>query len=196
MSKAYPPVPASDLPIDPDNFWVFGYGSLMWRPGFTFVESVPAALEGFARDMCLLSIHYRGTREKPGMVCGLSPGGECQGLAFRIVPDHVKSVVDYLDERELISYIYIPRHLPILLKSGQRVVARAYVADSNHEQFAGYWPEERKIAHIAQGVGSEGSSVDYLANIVRHLRDLEIADEKLETLLGKGRARLNQAESS
>lgn len=193
MTRTFPQVPAADPAPDPRNYWVFGYGSLMWRPGFSFIEQAPARLEGFTRDMCLLSIHYRGTRDAPGMVCGLSPGGVCEGLAFRIAPDLVNTVIGYLDERELISYIYIPRHLPVTLNSGQTVVARAYVADATHEQFAGHWPEDAKIAHIAQGIGSEGTSVDYLANIVNHLRDLNISDANLESLLEKVRAKLGAA---
>ncbi len=185
MSKNYPTVPATDPAIDPDNFWVFGYGSLMWRPGFNFVERVPARLNGFQRDMCLISIHYRGTKEKPGMVCGLSPGGVCDGLAFKVAPADVEQVISYLDDRELISYIYIPRHLPLQLQDGSTVIARAYVADSEHEQFAGTWPEDKKIAHVKQGIGSEGSSIEYLANIISHLHDLKIRDENLEALLSK-----------
>jgi cation transport protein ChaC len=185
MSKTYPPVPATDPAIDPNNFWVFGYGSLMWRPGFQFVERVPAKLNGFQRDMCLISIHYRGTKEKPGMVCGLSPGGECDGIAFRVAPSDVEQVIGYLDDRELISYIYIPRHLEIELQNGRRVIARAYVADSQHQQFAGNWPLDKKIAHVKQGIGSEGTSVEYLANIVSHLHELKISDENLESLLAK-----------
>ena len=174
LSKNYPTVPATDPAIDPNNFWVFGYGSLMWRPGFNFVERVPAKLNGFQRDMCLISIHYRGTKEKPGMVCGLSPGGACDGIAFRIAPADVAQVISYLDDRELISYIYIPRHLPIELQNGSQVIARAYVADSNHEQFAGTLVGGRQDRVILrQGVGSEGTSLDYLANIISHLHALE-----------------------
>lgn len=193
MSQVFPRVPGTDPAIDPQNYWVFGYGSLMWRPGFAFIERVPARLAGFTRDMCLLSIHYRGTREKPGMVCGLSPGDFCDGLAFRIAPDQVETVIGYLDERELISYIYIPRHVTVTLASGQSVVARTYVADSNHEQFAGNWTEVEKITHVAQGIGSEGTSVDYLANIIQHLHDLNISDSNLESLLAKVRAKISQA---
>lgn len=188
MTKAYPPVPAADPAMDPDNFWVFGYGSLMWRPGFDFVESAGARLDGFSRDMCLTSIHYRGTREKPGMVCGLSPGGACRGMAFRIAPAQIEAVVDYLDERELISYIYLPRQLPVALDGGAHVTARVYIPDASHEQFAGGWPDDKKARHIAQGTGSEGRSLDYLASIVAHLREMNIADERLEALLALARA--------
>jgi cation transport protein ChaC len=174
--------------MDPSNFWVFGYGSLMWRPGFDFVERALVRLDGFSRDMCLTSIHYRGTHEKPGMVCGLSPGGTCHGRAFRIAPDKIKAVVDYLDERELISYIYIPRHLEITFSDGAVAIARAYLPDAAHAQFAGHWPAAEKARHIAQGIGTEGSSLDYLANIITHLRELGIVDANLEALLEQARA--------
>ena len=190
MAKSYPLVPASDPPMDPQSIWVFGYGSLMWRPGFPFLESRPAKLDGFSRDMCLVSIHYRGTRDKPGMVCGLRPGGECRGRAFRIAPDQAAQVIGYLDDRELISYIYIPRHIMIELDTGVRVVARAYMADATHDQFAGQWSDEVKAQHIAQGEGSEGRSLDYLANIIEHLRVLDITDANLEVLFIKAQALL------
>jgi glutathione-specific gamma-glutamylcyclotransferase len=188
MTKAFPPVPPSDPAMDPENFWVFGYGSLMWRPGFDFTARKPALLEGFSRDMCLTSIHYRGTQEKPGMVCGLSPGGSCHGLAFRIAPANVTAVIAYLDERELISYIYLPRHLPIMFDNGTSATARTYLPDATHVQFAGHWPPAEKARHIAQGTGSEGTSIDYLANIVSHLHELGISDAKMESLLAQARA--------
>jgi cation transport protein ChaC len=188
MTLAFAPAPATDPAIAPDDFWIFGYGSLMWRPGFPFVEARRATLGGFHRDLCLTSIHYRGTREKPGLVCGLCPGGECKGRAFRVAPDVVGKVVAYLDERELISYIYVPRHLPIALEDGRMAVARVYVADATHAQFAGNWPLEKKAAHVVQGRGSEGRSLDYLANIVMHLKELGIVDADLELLLTQARA--------
>lgn len=190
MTKAYPPVPTSDPKPDPTNYWVFGYGSLMWRPGFEHVASAPARLDGFSRDMCLTSIHYRGTVEKPGMVCGLGPGGVCHGRAFKIAPEKINSVITYLDERELISYIYIPRHLMLEFADGTSAIARAYLPDATHAQFAGHWSVAAKAQHIAQGVGSEGSSVEYLSNIVTHLRELGIADAHLESLLEKARGLL------
>jgi len=187
MDKAFPSVPPSDPAMDPENVWVFGYGSLMWRPVFGYTDRKPVRLEGFSRDMCLTSIHYRGTRDQPGMVCGLSPGGSCLGRAFRIAPENVKGVIAYLDERELISYIYIPRHLPITFHDGTTAIARAYVPDTSHVQFAGHWSVDDKARHIAQGVGSEGTSLNYLANIVTYLQELGISDAKMESLLEKAR---------
>src|SRR5262245_51247581 len=106
--------PLGDPAIDRADFWVFGYGSLMWRPGFPFAEMRPAQLPGHRRDMCFLSVHYRGTVDAPGLVCGLMPGeGVCKGRAYRIAPENVDAAVAYLDERELITDIYTPRHLTI-----------------------------------------------------------------------------------
>jgi len=179
-----------DPQIDQNNFWIFGYASLMWRPGFAFAEAQPATLPGFVRDMCFLSIHYRGTPEAPGLVCGLMPsvGGVCKGRAYRVAPEQIESAVNYLDCRELITGIYLPRHLAVTLGDGRRATARVYVADTVHEQFVGPWPDAEKAAAIVRGVGSEGRSLDYLSSVVEHLRDLAIEDAHMTVLLEKARA--------
>jgi cation transport protein ChaC len=177
-----PPLP-DDPALDADNLWVFGYGSLMWRPGFAFVETQPARLDGFHRDMCLLSIHYRGTSESPGLVCGLMTGGACDGRAYRIAAVNAESALAYLDARELITDIYIPRHLPVRLASGQSVIARVYVADIAHGQFVGGWSDAEKARHIATAQGSEGRCLEYMRNLVEHLTGLGIQDPCMETLL-------------
>ena len=185
------PPPDGDASLDPDETWVFGYGSLMWRPGFEFAEVRPATLPGFHRDLCLISIHYRGTREKPGLVCGLRPGGTCVGRAFRLTAeaDPRAAVLKYLDDRELITKIYVPRHLLITLDDGRRVIGRIYVSDSTHEQFVGHWDDDTKVAHVLQGVGSEGRSFDYLENIARHLDELGIVDANMARLYDLARNR-------
>lgn len=172
-----------------DNaYWVFGYGSLMWRPGFPFAEMMPAKLSGWRRDMCIQSIHYRGTPEVPGLVSGLTPGGECLGRAYQIHPGDVNDVVAYLDDRELVTDVYLPQHHSIDLTDGRVVSARVYVADVEHDQFAGHWTIEEKITYLLQGMGSEGRSLEYLANIVEQLGLLGIADEGLNDLLTQARA--------
>jgi len=188
--QTYQPVPplAGDPPLDPDATWVFGYGSLMWRPGFKFTEMRPATLQGFHRDLCLISIHYRGTRDKPGLVCGLCPGGSCSGRAFLIAPQERDASLKYLDERELITKIYIPRHMPVTLDDGSAAIARVYVSDAAHDQFVGDWSDEKKTEHVLQGVGSEGHAFDYLENIQRHLDDLRIADDKIARLYALAKA--------
>jgi len=168
-----------------DDFWVFGYGSLMWRPGFEFVTMKPAYLPGYRRDMCIMSIHYRGTLAVPGLVCGLTPGDGCQGRAYRIHPDHVDAVVRYLDERELITKVYLPLHHDIELAGGKTVKARVYVADTAHEQYVGDWNAAQKTKCIVAGTGSEGRSLDYLANIVAHLQEIGINDLHMTDLLAE-----------
>jgi cation transport protein ChaC len=175
-----------DSPLDPNSFWVFGYASLMWRPGFAFVEARPATLAGYRRDMCFLSIHYRGTPECPGLVCGLMPAAPealCRGRAFRIAPEHIASAMKYLDERELITAIYKPRHLEVELDGLGRTLARVYIADTDHDQFAGGWSDDKKAAAILSGRGSEGRSLDYLASVIAHLAELGIDDTHLTQLL-------------
>jgi cation transport protein ChaC len=182
------PVPAGDPPLDPDDLWVFGYGSLMWRPGFSFVETQPARLAGYRRDMCLLSFHYRGTHDLPGLVCGLMDGEACSGRAYRIAVVDADHALEYLDARELITDIYIPRHLPIVLESGRTVIARIYIADVAHEQFVGNWSHADKIRYIVQGKGTEGRSLEYLRNLVQHLVDLGIVDAHMDALLKAAQA--------
>lgn len=170
-----------------EDYWVFGYGSLMWRPGFPFAEMVPAKLAGWRRDMCIQSIHYRGTPDVPGLVSGLTPGGECLGRVYRIEPQHKEEVILYLDERELVTDVYLPQHHDVSLVDGRTVAARVYVADVEHDQFAGHWPDAQKITYLLQGTGSEGRSLEYLSNIVDQLGDLGISDEGLESLLTQAR---------
>src|SRR5271155_1453347 len=81
------------------DLWVFGYGSLMWRPGFEFVEQVPARLIGEHRALCVYSFDHRGTPEKPGLVLGLDRGGACRGIAFQVAAKHRRDTIDYLRSR-------------------------------------------------------------------------------------------------
>ena len=160
---------------------------MLFRSGFSFVETSPARLDGYRRDMCLLSFHYRGTHDVPGLVCGLMKGeggdGSCSGRAYRIAAVDADHALEYLDDRELITDIYIPRHRPIVLASGRAVVARVYVADTAHEQYVGGWSDAEKVRHVLQGKGSEGRSLEYLRNLVQHLQELGIADARMEALL-------------
>lgn len=177
----------SSVEFEDDALWVFGFGSLMWRPGFVYTEIHAAVLNGYRRDMCFLSIHYRGTPEIPGLVCGLVQADEprmvCKGRAFRIHKSDEAEVVAYLDDRELITDIYCPTRVQIRLDDGRDVTARTYLSDINHDQFVGHWSDDHKAAAIAVGVGSEGSSLEYLENIISHLNDLKIADAYMEKLL-------------
>ena len=164
------------------SIWVFGYGSLMWRPDFAYVEAAPALLRGYHRAFCIYSVHYRGTRARPGLILGLDRGGSCRGRAFRVAAPDAAGVIDYLDSRELVTNVYIRRNLPIVV-GGARILALAYVADPTHAQYAGTLPPEQAARVILGGRGISGDNPDYLRNVVAHLDDLGISDGPSHRLL-------------
>jgi glutathione-specific gamma-glutamylcyclotransferase len=166
------------------DLWVFGYGSLMWDPGFSFVERRTAVLRGWHRSFCMRSVHYRGTPEAPGLVLALDEAGgaSCAGVAYRVAPRDEAQVMDYLHVRELISDAYLERRLPVALAGAGEVVAVTYVIDHGHEQYcAGLAPEEQAQI-IARSAGKTGTNADYLWNTVAHLDELGLADEDLSWL--------------
>lgn len=165
------------------DLWVFGYGSLMWRPGFPFAEMAPALLRGWHRDLCVKSIRYRGTPDAPGLVMGLRRGGSCRGRAYRVAAADRLAVLDTLDERELATRAYRTRFLILHLADGRRVRAYGYVTDPDHAQYAGMLERAERIALVRQGHGTEGPCRDYLANTVAHLDALGIRDGLMHTLL-------------
>ncbi len=165
------------------DLWVFGYGSLMWRPGFEFAEARPALLKGWHRSFCLYSLHYRGTPAHPGLVLGLDRGGSCRGLAFRVPAAQAETTVQYLNERELVGYAYIARTLNVCLDDGNSVPAYTFVADRDHRQYAGVLPLEQQAAIIMDAQGCTGLNRDYLINTVRQLEADGYVDKSLHALL-------------
>lgn len=163
-----------------NEFWVFGYGSLMWNPGFEFEERQAAHLFGFRRSLCVRSWVHRGTQEKPGLVLGLDRGGSCRGMAFRVAPRRWGAVVDYLRERELVTHVYKERTLPATLGDGRRVRALAYVIDRDHHQYAGALSVEEAAAAVSSAAGKAGPNIDYVTNTLLHLREMGIRDHWLE----------------
>ncbi len=170
------------LPPAAENFWVFGYGSLMWRPDFPYLECRSALLRGWHRAFCVYSQHYRGTKEKPGLVLGLDRGGACRGRAFLVAAEDGPAVADYLHGREMISGVYEPRWVQVETPEG-RLRAATYLADRGHEQYAGKLDEATLVRFILQGHGKAGSNLEYIENTVRHLDELGIADGALHRLL-------------
>jgi len=165
------------------DLWVFGYGSLMWRPGFPYMEAKPALLEGFHRSFCIYSRYWRGTPEFPGLVLGLTPGGYCSGVAFRVAAAEREAVIEYLHERELAAYAYQALHLPITFADDRVVEALCFVADSDHSHYAGELPIEQSARIIMDAEGVAGLNRDYLICTVRELLRHGYAEPELETLL-------------
>lgn len=164
----------------PDDFWVFAYGSLLWNPGFPHEESIPARLIGHHRTLCIYSHRYRGTPERPGLVLGLDRGGSCAGLAYRVDARDAAAVRAYLREREMVTGVYLEGFRPVRLAGGRRVDAWTYVADRNHTQYAGRLGREERLALIRNGAGQMGPNAEYVLFTVQRLRDLGFRDSELE----------------
>ena len=180
--------PAGDRSAPPDLVWFFGYGSLMWRPGFHPDAFEPARLDDWHRRFCIVSRHYRGTPDRPGLVLGLAPGGTCIGRALGVERSREREVLAYLDEREQVGgiYVYHRRRLPLLLPAyGARVQAWCYVARPDHPDFAGDLADDEILARIAAASGLAGSNRDYALNTVAHLAELGIVERELTELAEK-----------
>ncbi|MBP0446353.1 gamma-glutamylcyclotransferase [Roseomonas sp. SSH11] len=170
--------------LDADGcLYVFGYGSLIWKPGFAFESVHPALLRGFHRRFCILSHRYRGTPEVPGLVLGLDRGGACRGVAFRVAAGAAAEVLAYLDEREMSGGVYHRRLLPVrLLDGGGTRQAVTFVADRRARSYCGALPPDAAAAAIARGHGVMGPNRDYLLNTVAHLRALGVRDAGLDRI--------------
>jgi glutathione-specific gamma-glutamylcyclotransferase len=164
------------------DLWVFGYGSLMWRPGFPFLERRHAHLHGYHRALCVFSHVHRGTPEKPGLVLGLDRGGRCHGVAFRVAAAEAEETVRYLREREQVTSVYLERRLPVQLGDGERVPALAYVVERRHPQYAGRLAREELLRLVRQGVGVSGANPDYVRSTHRHLLEMGVTDPVLAHL--------------
>ena len=153
------------------DLWVFGYGSLMWRPGFDYVERVDARLIGAHRALCVYSFVHRGTPERPGLVLGLDRGGACRGIAFRVAAAKRAETVAYLRAREQVTMVYREFVRPVRLKtSPERVVpALCYMVDRSHPQYAGRLTLDQQVHHVRQGHGQSGNNRDYVIATVAAL---------------------------
>ncbi len=166
------------------DLWVFGYGSLLWNPGFAHVESQLATLGGYHRSFCMRSIHHRGTEAEPGLVLALDAAADavCRGIAFRVAPEAHDQTLATLRERELISSAYLEIVLPVTLADGRAVEAVTYVIDPDHGQYCGGLPLAEQAEIIARAVGGRGPNRDYLFNTADHLAELGIEDGELSWL--------------
>ena len=177
---------ATTLPesVSQDDLWVFGYGSLMWRPGFEFIEQVPARLIGEHRALCVYSFDHRGTPEKPGLVLGLDRGGACRGVAFRIAAKLRRQTVDYLRSREQTTHVYreVLRSVWLHNEPRQRVSALTYVVDRGHIQYAGRLPLAEQLRVVQQGHGRSGNNRDYVLSTVRAIEAQGFQDRDLHEL--------------
>jgi cation transport protein ChaC len=165
------------------DHWVFGYGSLMWRPGFPYLERAAATLHGRRRAFCIYSVHHRGTHARKGLVLGLAPGGAVRGIAYRVAAADWPATYAYLMDREQPTETYVEARVAVRLAGGRRIEALSFLSDKAHPQWAGALSLERQAELIAGATGLSGRNVDYLADLVMHLREEGIRDRAMEALL-------------
>jgi glutathione-specific gamma-glutamylcyclotransferase len=170
--------------VNPQTHWVFGYGSLMWRPGFDFLRSCAARLDGFHRSLCVRSHIYRGTEAVPGAVMALRTGGFCEGLAFEVDKDRWPGTLEYLRKRELVTGVYLERLLSVRLREDQQnVAAVTYVVNETHEQFLGGLTRNDILNLVRQGVGQAGRCEEYVRNTSAELKALGLSDPELDEII-------------
>jgi len=165
-------------------FWVFGYGSLLWDPGFTPAEQMRGLLHGYRRSFCMRSLHHRGTKDHPGLVLALdeTKGAMCHGLAFRVPDQETEQVHQYLRDRELISAAYVERWLPVRLEDGREISALSYIIEPTHVQYCGGLDLEEQAHIISAATGGRGPNSEYLYRTVEKLQVLGVRDADLEWL--------------
>lgn len=166
------------------TMWVFGYGSLLWNPGFEVAEQRIATVHGFARSFCMRSIHHRGSQEDPGLVLALDEvtGATCTGVALRVHDGKEDQTLAYLRERELISSAYHEVSIDVRTQAGETLEALAYVINKDHVQYCGGLPLEEQAQIIASAVGQRGPNTEYLYNTASHLSEIGLHDVDLAWL--------------
>ncbi len=167
------------------QLWVFGYGSLMWRPGFSFTEKRVATVHGYHRALCVYSHVHRGTPDKPGLVLGLDLGGSCKGIAFKVPREAAAATVAYLRGREQVTLVYRELYLRARLEDGRDITALTYAVDRAHGQYAGRLQRQELERLVLQGNGVSGGNPDYVRNTQAHLAALGIYDATLEWLAAR-----------
>ncbi len=167
-----------------DPVWVFGYGSLIWRPEFAFDANVRGLVYGYHRSLCLWSRVYRGTPEKPGLVLGLEPGGSVHGVAFRIPAAIAHRELRALWARELVTGSYLPRWLEVRLGAdgSERVRAISFVMNRTAEGYAGELDRSLLLETVCNASGRNGTCAEYVLSTVQSLAEYDIHDRHLAKL--------------
>ena len=162
--------------------WIFGYGSLIWRPDFPYRQAHKAVLRGWRRRFWQASPDHRGVPEAPGRVVTLvqDTRAECWGVAFEVAGADWPRVVAALDRRE--QHGYARHRIAVELAHGNAVDALTYIAGPGNPGYAGPAPQRDIVTQIAHARGPSGSNRDYLARLARTLAELGIVDEEVAHL--------------
>ena len=164
-----------------DPIWIFGYGSLIWNPLFTFAERRVAKVRGYHRGFYLWSKINRGSPERPGLVLGLDRGGSCGGMAYQLHPHSVTEEFKLLWRREMLAGMYIPRWVNADTSSGI-VSALTFVVDQAAQGYAGRLSDENIVTTALRARGHYGSCADYLLETATSLEHHGISDQRMRRL--------------
>jgi cation transport protein ChaC len=173
--------------------WVFGYGSLMWNPGFEHAERRPARMGGYHRAYMMYSTRNRGTPEAPGMVLSLAPGGECVGMALRVARERQAEALAYLDKREGVGRAHRRVLVPLQWLDAPGTPpqhAWVFLPILTYCNYIWGVPLERQAELVAHGAGYTGTSFDYLRRLLDELARLRVVEPTLERLFAESRVRL------
>ncbi len=174
--------------LPPGDLWIFGYGSLMWSPGFRYCDKAAGLVFGYHRSLCIYSHRHRGTPDRPGLVLGLRRGGSCWGMAFRVPAAAAPAVLAKLWQREMRNRVYQPRLLRVRLGRRRAVHAVSFVADPRHRQSVFDLDLAQTARLVAQGTGQRGHNLEYLHRTLAHMHALGVRDPHLERVLTAARA--------
>lgn len=163
--------------------WVFGYGSLIWKPGFPFVRQRPALLAGAHRSLCIYSHRHRGTEAQPGLVFGLVRGGSCRGMAFEVEDRLWPEVVDYLRERERDKGVYREQLRPVRIDEVGVADALVFLVNEKHAQYAGRLEVAEQARLVRAARGESGPNTEYVIQTARTLASMGIRDRYLDELV-------------
>ncbi|MCI2809283.1 gamma-glutamylcyclotransferase [Eoetvoesiella caeni] len=178
----------------PDDIWVFGYGSLVWRPEFDFLEQRLARVNGYHRSLCLWSRINRGTPEQPGLVFGLDVGGSCRGMAYRIASHQVTDILQELWKREMPSAAYIPKWLNC--RTGQGTIrALVFTMDRGKDAYVRGLDKDQLLAIVQRAHGIYGPCAEYVLETAQALRQAGIHDRKLDALIEQLSTQAQQADA-
>ncbi|MDE1172150.1 MAG: gamma-glutamylcyclotransferase [Parvibaculaceae bacterium] len=167
----------------PGSIWLFAYGSLIWNPTIRSAEQCIARIEGWHRTFCLSTIAGRGSVDRPGLVLALDAGGTCQGVAYRLAETEAESELALLWRREMVTAAYIPRWIDIFDEQDNAFgKAIAFTINPASPHYARNLETSATVHRLATGVGSLGSSAEYLFRTRDGLRTCGIPDPELEQL--------------
>jgi cation transport protein ChaC len=175
-----------------DPIWIFGYGSLMWNPGFEWDKKRVATVYGYHRSFCLWSRINRGTPESPGLVLTLEQGGSCRGLAFRLAKGRDREELSRLWTREMSMGSYRPRWLECR-SGGESFEALAFVVNRRCTGYAGKLPLETMVRTIATAHGKYGPCCEYLFRTEAALHEHGIRDDRVKLLAERVRTHIQAA---